>query len=130
MGVRVDALAADSGLIRGYIEFTARAPDDGQPTVLNGVPQEETRPSVFTALQEQLGLKLESQKARSRSSSSITLNVPRRTEPSRIPTRTAQPPRKRRPSRLLQNSENPIGLKQSWTRRSSMDIAADASDRA
>jgi uncharacterized protein (TIGR03435 family) len=50
--------------LKGNYDVTLNwAPDDGQPTLLNGVPQEETRPSIFTALQEQLGLKLESQKA-------------------------------------------------------------------
>jgi uncharacterized protein (TIGR03435 family) len=50
--------------LKGNYDVTLNwAPEDGQPTMLNGVPQEETRPSIFTALQEQLGLKLESQKA-------------------------------------------------------------------
>jgi uncharacterized protein (TIGR03435 family) len=50
--------------LKGTYDVTLNwAPEDGQPTLLNGVPQEETRPSLFTALQEQLGLKLESQKA-------------------------------------------------------------------
>lgn len=39
------------------------SPDDGRPQMLNGQPVESTGPSFFTALQEQLGLKLESQKA-------------------------------------------------------------------
>jgi len=50
--------------LKGNYDVTLNwAPVDGQPTLLNGVPQEETRPSIFTALQEQLGLKLDSQKA-------------------------------------------------------------------
>ena len=50
--------------LKGNYDVTLNwAPDDGQPTLLNGVSQEETRPSIFTALQEQLGLKLDSQKA-------------------------------------------------------------------
>jgi uncharacterized protein (TIGR03435 family) len=50
--------------LKGNYDVTLNfAPVDGQPTLLNGVPQEETRPSIFTALQEQIGLKLESQKA-------------------------------------------------------------------
>jgi uncharacterized protein (TIGR03435 family) len=50
--------------LKGNYDVTLNfAPVDGQPTLLNGVPQEETRPSIFTALQEQTGLKLESQKA-------------------------------------------------------------------
>jgi uncharacterized protein (TIGR03435 family) len=52
-----------TGLKGNYDVILNFAPVDGQPTLLNGVPQEETRPSIFTALQEQTGLKLESQKA-------------------------------------------------------------------
>ena len=52
-----------TGLKGNYDVTLNYAPLDGQPTFLNGVPQEETRPSIFTAVQEQLGLKLDSQKA-------------------------------------------------------------------
>ncbi len=37
-------------------------PDDGPPPMLNGAP-DTSYPSIFTAVQEQLGLKLESTKA-------------------------------------------------------------------
>jgi uncharacterized protein (TIGR03435 family) len=54
----------DKTRLKGSYDVTLNwAPEDGEPTLLNGVPQEETRASIFTALQEQLGLKLESQKA-------------------------------------------------------------------
>jgi uncharacterized protein (TIGR03435 family) len=52
-----------TGLKGNYDVTLNYAPLDGQPTFLNGIPQEETRPSIFTAIQEQLGLKLDSQKA-------------------------------------------------------------------
>jgi uncharacterized protein (TIGR03435 family) len=40
-----------------------KRPEDGKPEVASALPPEPSGPSVFTALQEQLGLKLESIKA-------------------------------------------------------------------
>ncbi len=40
--------------------------DDGKVTYLNGMPIDPSGPSFFTAIQEQLGLKLESKKGRLR----------------------------------------------------------------
>jgi uncharacterized protein (TIGR03435 family) len=37
-------------------------PEDGRPKILNGVPIDSPEPSFFSAIREQLGLKLESHK--------------------------------------------------------------------
>jgi len=62
----------ETGLIGNY-DFTLRwTPEQGETAVFNGpegsqlradsAPSEPTGPSIFAAIQEQLGLKLESQK--------------------------------------------------------------------
>jgi uncharacterized protein (TIGR03435 family) len=54
----------DATSLKGTYNFELNwSPDDGHAQLLNGQPVEPTGPSFFTALQEQLGLKLESQKA-------------------------------------------------------------------
>ena len=53
---------------RGAFDFRLEwTPDDyvskdGRPKTLNGVPMDSSEPSFFSAIREQLGLKLESQK--------------------------------------------------------------------
>jgi uncharacterized protein (TIGR03435 family) len=59
-----DRVVIDKTGLNGTYDFELNwSPDDGHVPMLNGVPQESTGPSIFTAFQEQLGLKLESQKA-------------------------------------------------------------------
>jgi uncharacterized protein (TIGR03435 family) len=59
-----DRVVIDKTGLEGTYDFELNwSPDDGRTPLLNGVPQESTGPSIFTAFQEQLGLKLESQKA-------------------------------------------------------------------
>jgi bla regulator protein BlaR1 len=59
-----DRVVIDATGLKGRYDLELTwTPDNGQPNLLNGAPQENTGPSIFTALQEQLGLKLEPQKA-------------------------------------------------------------------
>ena len=59
-----DRVVTDATGLKGSYDFELNwSPDDGHTPLLNGVPQETTGPSIFTAFQEQLGLKLESRKA-------------------------------------------------------------------
>jgi uncharacterized protein (TIGR03435 family) len=59
-----DRVVIDATGLKGSYDFELNwSPDDGHTPLLNGVPQESTGPSIFTAFQEQLGLKLESRKA-------------------------------------------------------------------
>jgi uncharacterized protein (TIGR03435 family) len=59
-----DRVVIDATGLKGSYDFELNwSPDDGHPQLLNGEPVEPTGPSIFTALQEQIGLKLESQKA-------------------------------------------------------------------
>jgi uncharacterized protein (TIGR03435 family) len=59
-----DRVVIDATGLKGRYNFELTwTPDNGQPNLLNGTPQENTGPSIFTAFQEQLGLKLEPQKA-------------------------------------------------------------------
>jgi uncharacterized protein (TIGR03435 family) len=59
-----DRVVIDATGLKGSYDFELNwSPDDGRTPLLNGVPQESTGPSIFTAFQEQLGLKLESRKA-------------------------------------------------------------------
>jgi uncharacterized protein (TIGR03435 family) len=59
-----DRVVIDATGLKGSYNFDLNwSPDDGHAPLLNGVPQESTGPSIFTAFQEQLGLKLESRKA-------------------------------------------------------------------
>jgi uncharacterized protein (TIGR03435 family) len=59
-----ERVVIDATSLKGTYTFELNwAPDEGRPQLLNGQPVEATGPSFFTALQEQLGLKLESQKA-------------------------------------------------------------------
>lgn len=59
----VSRVIIDKTGLSGRYELTLRwTPEDGPPPLLNGQP-DTSAPSFFTALQEQLGLKLESQKA-------------------------------------------------------------------
>jgi uncharacterized protein (TIGR03435 family) len=59
-----DRVVIDATGLKGSYDFELNwSPDDGHAPLLNGVPQESTGPSIFTAFQEQLGLKLESRKA-------------------------------------------------------------------
>jgi uncharacterized protein (TIGR03435 family) len=49
--------------LTGKYDFTLRwTPENGRPPMINGAP-DTSAPSIFTAIQEQLGLKLESTKA-------------------------------------------------------------------
>ena len=53
----------DNTGIDGRYDLTLRwTPDDGPPPMLNGAPDPNAPPELFTAIQEQLGLKLESTK--------------------------------------------------------------------
>jgi len=46
--------------LSGRFDLTLRwTPDDAPPPVLNGAPDPSAPPGLFTAIQEQLGLKLE-----------------------------------------------------------------------
>jgi uncharacterized protein (TIGR03435 family) len=57
------AIVDRTGLTGNY-DFTLRwTPDDAPPPLLNGAPDPSPPPDIFTAVQEQLGLKLESAKA-------------------------------------------------------------------
>jgi uncharacterized protein (TIGR03435 family) len=59
-----DRVVIDATGLKGSYDFELNwSPEDGRTPLLNGVPQESTGPSIFTAFQEQLGLKLESRKA-------------------------------------------------------------------
>lgn len=59
-----DRVVIDATGLKGTYNFDLNwSPDDGHPQLLNGEPVEPTGPSFFTALQEQLGLKLEPRKA-------------------------------------------------------------------
>jgi uncharacterized protein (TIGR03435 family) len=59
-----DRVVIDATGLKGTYDFELNwSPDDGHTPLLNGVPQESTGPSIFTAFQEQLGLKLESRRA-------------------------------------------------------------------
>jgi len=59
-----DRVVIDATGLKGSYDFDLIwSPDDGHTPLLNGTPQESTGPSIFTAFQEQLGLKLESRKA-------------------------------------------------------------------
>jgi uncharacterized protein (TIGR03435 family) len=58
-----DRVVIDATGLKGSYDFELNwSPEDGSTPLLNGVPQ-DTGPSIFTAFQEQLGLKLESRKA-------------------------------------------------------------------
>jgi uncharacterized protein (TIGR03435 family) len=49
--------------LTGRYDLTLRwTPDDAPPPLLNGAPDPNAPPGLFTAIQEQLGLKLESAK--------------------------------------------------------------------
>jgi uncharacterized protein (TIGR03435 family) len=53
----------DNTGIDGRYDLTLSwTPDDGPPPMLNGAPDPNAPPEMFTAIQEQLGLKLESTK--------------------------------------------------------------------
>jgi uncharacterized protein (TIGR03435 family) len=59
-----DRVVIDATGLKGSYNFELNwSPDDDRTPLLNGVPQESTGPSIFTAFQEQLGLKLESRRA-------------------------------------------------------------------
>jgi uncharacterized protein (TIGR03435 family) len=54
----------DNTGIAGRCDLTLKwTPDDGPPPMLNGAPDPNAPPNIFTAIQEQLGLKLEPTKA-------------------------------------------------------------------
>jgi uncharacterized protein (TIGR03435 family) len=58
-----DRVVIDATGLKGSYDFELNwSPEDGSTPLFNGVPQ-DTGPSIFTAFQEQLGLKLESRKA-------------------------------------------------------------------
>jgi uncharacterized protein (TIGR03435 family) len=56
-------MVVDKTGIAGQYDMTLKwTPDDQPPPLLNGQPDPNAPPDIFTALQEQLGLKLESAK--------------------------------------------------------------------
>ena len=58
--------------LSGRYDFTLRwTPDDALPPMPNGAPDPSEPPGIFTAIQEQLGLKLESSRGPVPYSSSI-----------------------------------------------------------
>lgn len=59
-----ERVVLDATSLKGTYNFELNwSPDDGHTQLLNEEPVQPTGPSFFTALQEQLGLKLESRKA-------------------------------------------------------------------
>ena len=66
---QLDRTVVDKTSLRGNYNFTLKwTPDDSElpefkePAGAQGSPPDSSGPSIFTAIQEQLGLKLESQK--------------------------------------------------------------------
>ena len=58
----VGRVVVDKTGIPGRFDVTLRWTPDQGPAKLNGEPIPDPPPSIFTAIQEQLGLKLDSQK--------------------------------------------------------------------
>jgi uncharacterized protein (TIGR03435 family) len=72
LSARVGRVVVDRTGLTGFFEFNldftpdqlpqGAAPPPGAPTIVNGAPIDPNGPSIYTAIQEQLGLKLDSQR--------------------------------------------------------------------